>query len=117
MPPITTSVWASDLSGMVADLPTTARFIATTAGTEFTCAATELSTEEMLVICGNDSVQGVRIVHAADAFTVTAAYKPQARINLKFPNPSTWSNYEIVSISLSPDLVAYETTLKADSRA
>jgi hypothetical protein len=51
------------------------------------------------------------------AFTVDATFKPQARLQLKFPTASTYTNYEIVSIHKSPDFVAYEVVLKADNRS
>ncbi len=110
---IDTTYWATDLAGMIADLPTPAKF----GSDEFTCAATELSYEETLILCGNVKGNGVRITHAVDAFTVTGAYKPQARLQLKFPDAAAFSNYEIVSISKSPDLLSFETVLKADNRA
>lgn len=110
---IDTTVFAADLDAMIADLPTTAKF----GNDEFTCAASPLDTEEMLILVGNDTKKGVRIVFPSDAFTVGATFKPQARLQLKFPTPSAFVNYEIVSIALSPDLVAYEVILKADGRA
>jgi hypothetical protein len=98
---------------MIADLPIAAKF----GVTEFNCAATELSHEETLVLCGDIPRRAVRIVHAATAFTVDATYKPQARLSLKFPDPSAFTNYEIVSIAKAPDMLSYETVLKADNRA
>lgn len=110
---IDTSYWADDLDAMIADLPTSAKF-----GTdEFTCAATELTQEETLIITGNDSVKAVRVTFPQTAFTAGATFKPQARFSLKFPTPAAFVNYEIVSINPSPDNVAYEVVLKADSRA
>lgn len=108
--------WADDLAAMIADLPTAARFPAST-GTEFNCSATELSQEEALIICGNESIRSVRIMFPQTAFTATTAFKPQARFQIKFPSPSAYENYEIVAINPSPDNVAYEVVLKADSRA
>ncbi len=110
---ITTSYWATDLAAMIADLPITAKF----GSTEFTCAATELSSEEMLVLCGNVDRKGVRIVHSATAFTVGATFKAQARMMLKFPDAASYTNYEIVSVNKSPDLLSFEVVLKADNRA
>ena len=43
----------------------------------------------------------VRAVFSADAFTVGATFKPQARFQLKFPVATTFSNYEIVTINKS----------------
>lgn len=114
---IATAYFNSDLDAMIADLPCTGRFPGSVSGTEFTCAATELSTEESLLLSGNDTQKAIRIVFASDAFTVTAAFKPQSRLQLKYPSQSAYTNYEIVGISLSPDLVSYEVTLKADNRA
>lgn len=110
---IDTTVFAADLAAMIADLPTTAKF----GSDEFTCAASALSTEEMLILVGNDTKKGVRIIFPTTAFTVGATFKPQARLQLKYPTPAAFVNYEIVSISISPDVLAYEVILKADSRA
>jgi hypothetical protein len=115
---ITTSYWQNDLDQMVADLPTTGRFPGSVAGTEFSCAASELSYEETLVLCGDVPKKAVRIVFAADAFDVTAAaFKPQARLQLKFPTPAAFVNYEIVSIQREPAGVGVEIVLKADNRS
>lgn len=113
---IDTSYWADDLDAMIADLPVTARFPAST-GTVFTCSATELSQEENLILTGNDTVRAVRIVFPVVAFTATTAFKPQARLQLKYPVASTYENYEIVGINPSPDFIAYEVVLKSDNRA
>jgi hypothetical protein len=110
---IDTTYWATDLDAMIADLPTAAKF----GTTEFTCAASELTTDEALMLCGNSGGANVRIVFPCDAFTVTSTFKPQARLQLKFPSATAYSNYEIVSIQLSPDLLAYEVVLKDDGRA
>ncbi len=111
---ITTSYWQNDLDYMVADLPTAGKF----GVTEFSCAASELSYEETLVLCGDIPRKAVRIVFAADAFDTTAAtFKPQARLQLKFPSPSTFANYEIVTIDRDPAGVGLEVVLKADNRA
>ena len=114
---IDTQYFANDLDAMVADLPATARFPGNSGGTEFTCAATPLSVEETLLLSGNDTQKGLRIVFNASAFTVTAAFKPQARLQVKYPTPAAYVNYEIVNIQTSPDLISYEVTLKADNRA
>jgi hypothetical protein len=98
---------------MIADLPVTGKFGAT----EFSCAANELSQEEALVLCGDIPKRAVRIIFAADAFSVTSAFKPQARLQLKFPTPAAFVNYEIVTINLSPGFESYEVVLKADNRA
>jgi len=110
---IDTTVLATDLAGMIADLPITAKF----GSTEFTCAATELTSEETLLLCGNLDTRAVRVVFSTAAFTVTASFKPQGFISLKYPSASAWTSYEIVSISLAPDLVSYEVVLKDDNRA
>ena len=110
---IDTTYFASDLAAMVADLPCAAKF----GSTEFNCAASELSAEETLVLCGDIPKKAIRIFFRSNAFTVTSAFKPQARLQLKFPDTSAYSNYEIVSISTSPDSVGYEVILKADNRS
>lgn len=113
---IDTTVLAADLNAVIADMPKTARFPAAT-GTEFSCEATELTTEETLVLVGDVPKKAVRIIFPASAFTVTSAFKPQARLQLKFPDPANYTNYEIVSIMTTQDGIAYEVTLKADNRA
>lgn len=110
---IDTTHWATDLGYMIDDLPVVAKWLTT----EFNCAASELSQEETLVLCGSITKNAVRIVFAADAFTVTSAFKPQARMSLKFPDSSAYTTYEIVSISKAPDLLSFEVVLKADNRA
>lgn len=112
---IDTTQLATDLAGMIADLPCVAKFPAT-GGTEFNCAASELSTEETLVLTGNNTINAIRIFFPVSAFTVTSAFKPQARLPLKFPDTTAYTNYEIVSIAKSPDAIAWEVILKADNR-
>jgi hypothetical protein len=109
---IDTSVFATDLAGMIADLPCVAKWGSTT----FNCAASELSTEESLILTGNNTINAIRIFFPVTAFTVDATFKPQARLQLKFPDTSAFTNYEIVTISKSPDAVAYEVILKNDNR-
>ena len=110
---ITTSYFASDLVAMIDDLPVTAKF----ASTEFSCSASELTTDETLILVGNVTSRVVRIIFRSTAFTVDSTFKPQARLQLKYPSPAAFSNYEIVSIALSPDFNGYEVTLKQDNRA
>jgi hypothetical protein len=110
---IDTTYFASDLAAMVADLPCAAKF----GSDEFNCAASELSAEEALVLCGDIPKKAIRVFFRSNAFTVGATFKAQARMQLKFPNVAAFSNYEIVSIATSPDSVGYEVILKADNRA
>ncbi len=112
MAAIDTTYWTADLAAMIADLPTAAKF----GSTEFNCAASELTTEETLVLTGNTSGVAVRIIFPIGAFTVSATFKPQAHISLKFPDITAFTSYEIVSISKTPDSVAYEVVLMADNR-
>ena len=109
---IDTTYFASDLAAMIADLPCVAQFGATT----FNCAASNLEESEALLLTGNDSGAAIRIVFPVSAFTVTSAFKPQARLSLKFPVLTTFTNYEIVTIAKSPDAIGYEVVLKADNR-
>ena len=109
---IDTSFWASDLAAMIADLPVSAKFGAAS----FTCSATELSSEETLILVGNNTKRAVRVTFPVTSFTVDASFKPQARLQLKFPTPSAFSNYQIVDIKLAPDFTAYEVILKADNQ-
>lgn len=111
---IATAYFAADLAAMIDDLPHVAKF---GSSAEFNCSATPLEQEETLMLAGNLDVKMLRIIHAADAFTVDSTFKSQARMQVKYPNPASFSNYEIVKISLSPDRVAYEVLLKADNRA
>jgi hypothetical protein len=110
---IATAYFLADLNAMIDDLPHTAAWGAT----EFQCSATPLEQDETLMLAGNLSVQLVRIIFPSDSFTVDSTFKPQARMQLKFPNPASFSNYEIVKINLSPDRVGYEVVMKADNRA
>lgn len=110
---IDTTVFAADLAAMIADLPTVAKFGSDT----FNCAASELSQEETLILVGDVKRNGVRIIFPTSSFTVGATFKPQARLQLKYPTPAAFVNYEIVSIGIGPDLVGYEVVLKADNRA
>ena len=110
---IDTTVWATDLAAMITDLPTTAKF----GTTEFSCAASTLSSEETLVLTGNMGKDAVRITFPVSAFTATATFKPQARLQLKYPSAAAYTNYEIVSINSGPDGIAYEVVLKDDNRS
>ena len=112
MAAIDTSYFAADLAAMVGDLPCVAKFDTT----EFNCSATQLEQTEVLMLTGNDSGFVIRIIFPVTAFTVTSAFKPQARLQLKFPVLTSFSNYEIVSIAKTPDAVAYDVVLKADNR-
>lgn len=98
---------------MIADMPCVAKF----GSTEFNCAASEMESNEVLLLVGNDSGVAVRIIFPITAFTVTSAFKPQAHISLKFPDLTAFTSYEIVSIGRTADSVAFEVILKADNRA
>lgn len=113
MAAIATSYFATDLAAMVADMPCAAKF----GSDEFTCSATQLEQTEILMLTGNDSGFVIRIIFPITAFTVTSTFKPQARLQLKFPVLTTFESYEIVSIAKSPDAVAYDVVLKADNRS
>jgi hypothetical protein len=113
MAAIDTSYFANDLAAMVGDMPCTAKF----GSTEFTCAATQLEDSEVLMLTGNDTGSAIRLIFPITSFTVTAAFKPQARLQLKFPTLTAFTNYEIVTIAKSPDAVAYDVVLKADNRS
>lgn len=109
---IDTTYFDSDLDAVIADLPCAAKF----GSTEFNCSATGLEATETLLLCGNDSGNAVRVTFPVVAFTVSATFKPQARLQLKFPDTTTYANYEIVSITKTADAIAYEVVLKADNR-
>ena len=101
---------------MIADLPTTAK-LGYSPATEFSCSATELTAEETLVLTGNLSVGAITITFPVTAFTVTSAFKPQARMPVKFPDTSSYTNYQIVSITKSQDAIAYIVVLADDNRS
>ena len=110
---IATAYFLADLNAMIDDLPHTAKW----STIEVPCSATPLEQDETLMLAGNLSVQLVRIIFPTNAFTVDSTFKPQARMQLKYPKPAACSNYEIVKHNLSPDRVGYEVVLKADNRA
>lgn len=113
---IDTTYFATDLAGMIADLPVTGK-LGYSPATEFTCSATELTTEETLVLTGNVTGRAITITFPITSFTVTAAFKPQARMPVKFPDTTAYTNYEIVSISKSQDAIAYIVVLSNDIRS
>ena len=110
---IDTTCFSADLAAMIDDLPTTAKFGAI----EFACAASELTTDETLILTGNNTNKAVRCTFPKTAFTATTAFKPQARFQLKFPDPSAFTNYDILSIATASDNVAYDVTLRSDNRS
>ncbi len=113
---ITTSYFGTDLQAMIDDLPVTAK-LGYAPGTEFTCSATELSTEETLLLTGNQDDKAITITFPVTAFTVTAAFKPQARMPVKFPDPTAYTNYQIVTITKTQDAIAYIVVLMDDARS
>lgn len=101
---------------MIADLPVTAK-LGYSPATVFTCSATELSSDETLVLTGNVTNKGITITFPVTAFTATAAFKPQARLSVQFPDPASYTNYEIISITKSQDAIAYIVVLSEDYRS
>lgn len=112
MAAIDTSYFAADLAAIIADLPASARF----GSTDITAAVSELSQGEVLMLTGNNMQRMLRVTFPISALS-DASFKPQARLKVKFPNPAVLTNYEIVEIKTSSDLVAYEVLLKSDNRA
>ncbi len=113
MAAIDTTYFASDLAAVIADMPCVAKFGSTT----FNCAASGVTHDEALILVGNVSNDVVRIIFPITAFTVSATFKPQARLQLKFPDLTAFQNYAILSIDYTPDSVAYEVILQSDNRA
>lgn len=110
---INTTVLAADLAAMIDDLPTVAKF----GGTTFNCAATPLSQEQMLILTGNQDKRGVQICFPVSAISGESGFVVQARLQLKYPNPAAFTNYQIAAIEYSQDVVSYMVTLMQDNRS
>ena len=113
---ITTSYFSTDLQAMIDDLPVMAKLGYAPANV-FTCSATELTSDETLLLTGNITNGMITITFPITAFTVTAAFKPQARLAVQFPDPAVYTNYQIYKISKTQDGIAYVVTLSSDNRS
>lgn len=109
---IDTSVWATDLAGMIDDLPATAKWN----GLTFDCSISELTREETLVLIGNLTNIGLSCIFPVSAIAGLPDPKPQKRIEIKRPGESSFSRYEIVEATKPADAVAWNLTLKDDHR-
>jgi len=109
---IDTSYFAKDLAGVIADLPTAVKY-----GTaEFNASASQLSQDQILLLTGNQNKIGVLIVFPASSITGQVVPKEQGRVDLKFPDPATYTHYQIALVELSPDTLSYNLTLMQDNR-
>lgn len=109
---IDTAQWATDLSGMIADLPATAKW----GGRAFSCSITELTREETLVLVGNITNIGLTCIFPVSAISGLQDPTPQDRIEIKRPGESSFSRYEIIEALKPADAVAWNLTLKDDHR-
>lgn len=110
--PIDTSYFASDLVAMVDDLPAIAYY----GGTSFNVSVTQLSSEQSLIMVGNNDKAVIQAIFPVSYCSTVGAPTVQGRMAIKMPSASTTANYEIVRRELMEDGIAYRLTLMADNR-
>lgn len=109
---IDTSVWASDLGFMIADLPGYADW----QGRVFTCSITELNREETMLLVGDVQSLGITITFLVSAISGLTAPKPQDRITIRRGSTGNFQPYEVVTSMQSADHVAWSLVLNRDNR-
>jgi hypothetical protein len=109
---IDTAQFATDLAGMIADLPAAAKW----SGRTFNCSISELTREETLILIGNITNIGLSCIFPVSAISGLPDPKPQARIEIQRIGEATFSRYEIVEATKPADSVAWNLTLKDDKR-
>lgn len=109
---IDTAQWGTDLIGMIADLPASAKW----EGKTFDCSISELTTEETLLFVGNLNNAALACIFPVSAIAGLVCPKPQARIEIKRPGESAYGRYEIISALRPADAVAWNLTLTSDNR-
>lgn len=112
MLPIDTSYWASDLAGMIADLPAQATWDLIT----FPCSCTQLDESYALTLVGNTDVVIFECIFPVSAVALLTPIVPNASIMIQFPNQLVATPYQIVTARIAADSVAWTLILKADHR-
>jgi hypothetical protein len=115
VPPIATSYWYGDLVAMVDDLPAVGRWGSPTPST-FNISITQLDVDYQLILAGEVEQLAFQCTFPVLAVAGLTTLEPSARFSVMFPNTSTFSNYEIQTVSKSADDVAYTLILKSDRR-
>ena len=110
--PIDTSFFASDLVAMVDDLPAVAYY----GGTRFNVSVTQLTSEQQLLLIGNNDRAAVQAIFPVAACVTVGAPTIQARMAIQMPGAAATANYEVMRRELMEDGVAYRVTLMADNR-
>ena len=109
---IDTAQWGTDLAGMIADLPASAKW----AGRTFDCSISELTREETLILVGNVAVIGLSCIFPVTAIAGLPEPTAQDRIEIQRPGETSFSRYEIIEATKPADAVAWNLTLRDDDR-
>lgn len=109
---IDTSQFATDLAGMISDLPAVAKW----AGRTFDCSITELTRDETILLVGNVSNLGMACIFPVSAISGLPEPSAQDRIEIKRPGEADFARYEIVEANKPADAIAWNLTLKDDQR-
>lgn len=109
---IDTDQWDTDLDGMIADLPAQAKW----GGRAFDCSISELTQEETLVLVGNLDNTALSCIFPVSAIAGLSAPTPQDRIEIKRPGESAFARYEVIQALKPADAVAWNLTLRDDTR-
>ena len=104
--------WATDLAGMISDLPASAKW----GGRVFDCSISELTGEETLILAGNLNNLALSCIFPVSSIAGLPSPTPQDRIEIKRPGESSFSRYEVVQALKPADAVAWNLTLKEDNR-
>ena len=110
---IDTSVFASDLVAMITDLPATAYF-STLPG--FRVSVNQLTSEQTLLLVGNNSVQAVQAIFPISYLGTAATPTAQDRFALKMPGQAATANFMVVRTDLTQDGIGMVVTLANDNR-
>ena len=110
---IPTSYFASDLDGMIADIPSVAKWGTAT----FYCSTTPLGIETNLLLAGDSEQTSFECIFPVYSVSGQAALDIDARFPIRMPAAATFSNYRISTITLSQDGVSYSLIVKTDKRA
>jgi len=110
---IPTSYLESDLIGMIADVPSQARWGAVT----FYCSTTPLGIEQNLIMAGDMEETFLQCIFPISAIAGQPPLDNDARIGIQVITAITFSNYRIKHVDTSQDGVSYSLTLATDKRA
>ena len=102
--------WASDLAGMIVDLPANCSFNSQT----FTASISELAVDQTLLLVGNLTEYALHVTFPQSSLSAAsiALLVPQATFSVQRPADASLVAYEVVSVSKPADDGAFTVLLK-----